>query len=350
MVNNMTETSTSQLGINEEYSELLDPLPQQKYEELKQSIQEHGQGEEIAINEGGEIIDGYHRYRCCLELRIAPKFGVIYEFETKEHEKAFILSSREHASRKRLPKVARKLLKESNILCQLGLKMIESKLYDDAVTKCHQALKLDFMNPLAYFVLGKAYYEKNLLDQAIDNLIFVEDIAPESNLSGFAIEQIAISHAGLGNLFRAEYDFQEALNRRPKDVNLRLEFVSFLLTSCDLDKQGSLDQEIKRLEEAFDADPENDEVGYELMNAYFKNDPRRYLEKAIRILEEAAKLEIANHKIQTYLGVAHYMMGQTEKAKAEMTEALDLDPSDSIAQEAAKVLSNIELYGLIIPP
>jgi ParB-like chromosome segregation protein Spo0J len=79
----MTEKEPVKPRINKEYSQLLRPLPKKEYKELKRSIKDHGQQEEIVINEAGEIIDGYHRYRCCLELGATPNYGVIYEFSAR---------------------------------------------------------------------------------------------------------------------------------------------------------------------------------------------------------------------------------------------------------------------------
>lgn len=52
-------------------------MDQDQFEDLKESIRQNGQRDPIATYEG-QILDGWHRYRCCQELGIEPD---TFEFE-----------------------------------------------------------------------------------------------------------------------------------------------------------------------------------------------------------------------------------------------------------------------------
>jgi hypothetical protein len=66
-----------QIIINEKYQQLIQPLLQKDYDEVKDSIRENGQLEPIIVsNRTGRfvIIDGYHRYKIDLELGREPRY------------------------------------------------------------------------------------------------------------------------------------------------------------------------------------------------------------------------------------------------------------------------------------
>lgn len=75
-----------------EYEELVPPLTPIEYINLKESIKENkGNTIPILVNKEEIIIDGYHRYKACLELGITPKVET-KEFANNLEEKEFIIS------------------------------------------------------------------------------------------------------------------------------------------------------------------------------------------------------------------------------------------------------------------
>ena len=78
--------------INPEYEALLPKLTKEQYEALKESIRKDGQYDPIIVNKEGVILDGYHRYRICQEVKIEPKFTVI-DFKNQLLEKKFVIES-----------------------------------------------------------------------------------------------------------------------------------------------------------------------------------------------------------------------------------------------------------------
>ena len=78
------------LSINEDYDKLVPKLSSEEYATLKESIKENGMWIPILVNPQGEVLDGHHRFRVCVELEIKPKIA-IREFETKLLEKKFVI-------------------------------------------------------------------------------------------------------------------------------------------------------------------------------------------------------------------------------------------------------------------
>jgi hypothetical protein len=55
-----------------EFALLFPELPVGEYQELRESIRQNGLLEPIVLNAAGEVLDGRHRLRVCLELGITP--------------------------------------------------------------------------------------------------------------------------------------------------------------------------------------------------------------------------------------------------------------------------------------
>lgn len=77
----------------DKYSNTVDPLTKDEYEELKQSIKkEGGLWEPITISPQGDVLDGHHRYRACQELGMKPEFKV-KESKNELEEQLFVIDS-----------------------------------------------------------------------------------------------------------------------------------------------------------------------------------------------------------------------------------------------------------------
>jgi len=79
------------ISVNPEYEKLVFPMSSDEYNTLKESIrQSDGLWIPIICNVEGIILDGHHRFRACVELKIKPK-AVVKEFENKLLEKKFVI-------------------------------------------------------------------------------------------------------------------------------------------------------------------------------------------------------------------------------------------------------------------
>jgi len=65
----------------------LPDLAEDEYEVLRDSIAEYGQLVEILTDGAGNIIDGHHRLRACLELRIEPQKRIAVAGDTTADER-----------------------------------------------------------------------------------------------------------------------------------------------------------------------------------------------------------------------------------------------------------------------
>ncbi len=78
------------LSVSSEYDKLVPPLSSEEYSSLKESIKNNGLWIPIICNPEGIILDGHHRFRVCVELKIKIKFAV-REFDNKLLEKKFVI-------------------------------------------------------------------------------------------------------------------------------------------------------------------------------------------------------------------------------------------------------------------
>ena len=91
--NNETEGNTVKIiTINPDYSELVYPLSDLEYQSLKNSIKDDGLHNSIIVNSKGEILDGYHRYKICRELKIPVKYEIKCLNNSLE-EKKFVIDT-----------------------------------------------------------------------------------------------------------------------------------------------------------------------------------------------------------------------------------------------------------------
>ena len=113
------------LRVNPEYEKLLPKMSDEEFAELKASIQAEGQHYPIVANEDLEVLDGYHRFKACIELDIEPDFEV-RKFEDKLVEKKFVIEA--NLRRRHLNKFQ---------LVELGVPLLE---IEKALAKKRQAL------------------------------------------------------------------------------------------------------------------------------------------------------------------------------------------------------------------
>ena len=78
------------LSVNSEYDKLVPRLAIEEYNSLKESIKINGLWIPIIVNPQGEVLDGHHRFRACVELGIKTKHAERV-FENKLLEKKFVI-------------------------------------------------------------------------------------------------------------------------------------------------------------------------------------------------------------------------------------------------------------------
>jgi ParB-like chromosome segregation protein Spo0J len=86
----MKNMSTQPIKPHEEYLALVPRLSRSDFESLKRSIEKYGQYLPIVVNSEGVILDGYHRYKACIELGKEPHIAR-RRYENKLEEELFVI-------------------------------------------------------------------------------------------------------------------------------------------------------------------------------------------------------------------------------------------------------------------
>ena len=95
--------------------QIMRPLTAQEHDELKKSIIEHGQLVAIDCDEHGNIIDGHHRFKICVELGMKPK-KIVHVGMTEEEKVDFARQAnlaRRHLTQEEKRELVRKKLAET---------------------------------------------------------------------------------------------------------------------------------------------------------------------------------------------------------------------------------------------
>lgn len=72
----MPELYYLKIKVSPSYQKLVTPLSATEYSDLKQSIIDHGQYNEIIVNKGGFVLDGHHRFKILNDLALKPKISI----------------------------------------------------------------------------------------------------------------------------------------------------------------------------------------------------------------------------------------------------------------------------------
>ena len=103
------------IALTEKY-QVMPPLTDEEYEALKADIAEHGVQVPVEYDEEGNILDGYHRVRACLELGITDWPKVVRRGLTEEQKRAHarrLNLNRRHLTREQKRALIAEALKEA---------------------------------------------------------------------------------------------------------------------------------------------------------------------------------------------------------------------------------------------
>ena len=108
--------------------QLLPPLSQDEYENLKEDVAKMGVLVPIEFDEVGEVLDGHHRIQACRELGITEYPRVIREFKNEEekHAHVYVVNiARRQLSSEQLKSIRNEQKKLAISLRQQGLTQAE---------------------------------------------------------------------------------------------------------------------------------------------------------------------------------------------------------------------------------
>jgi tetratricopeptide (TPR) repeat protein len=242
----------------------------------------------------------------------------------------------------------------------LGKAYFERNFLDQALTEFKEAVRIDSNYADAHNNLGAIYVKKKLLDSAIEEFKLALSIKPdyadahhnlgvayeEKGLTQQAVEEfqkaqrtghnvVDIYHKmGTINFNRGLLDEAVVQFKRVLKLNPDYALSHYYLGKIWL-KKGQIDQAIAEYQEAIRAKPDFDEAYLDLGNIYF--DQSLY-EKAATQYRRAAEINPKSPKGHSNLGIVYEKQGRYSEAIAEFNKVLSLRPNDAASHKNLGVI------------
>lgn len=200
-------------------------------------------------------------------------------------------------------------------------------MWQDPVTLWEDNVKKSPNRARVHGNLGKAYLDKGQYEKA--RLKFEKVIKLDSRLLG-AYDNLATIYIDHFRQYdRARAYLNEAIRRNPDYPSpyLNLGVINLHLRQ--------LPEAIINFKKVLELDPENHLGHFNLAAAYFN---LRNYEEAVSIIKKGINIWPGSSKLYGLLGVTWYHKGERAKAEAALTRALDLDPSNGMAESYMKKL------------
>ena len=199
--------------------------------------------------------------------------------------------------------------------------------WDAAEAALNKSLALDPGLISAYDMLASVYLTQNKLPQATQQL---ESLVKRTPKNVRALMTLAMACEKLGNFGRARTAYEQALAQTP-DFPAALNNLAYL----DAEHFNELDRAYDLAHKASTLQPDNpavnDTLGWVL---YKKGD----YAQAVRFLQESAAKSPNELQVLYHAGMAQYMMGQKDAARADFEQALNLSPDPSLKGEIERRL------------
>ena len=204
-----------ELKINKELKEIIPPLTEEKYEKLKQSIKEKGQLKPIDIMNDGTIVDGYHRYRACKELKIEPLYSVMPNIKTIQDAKEYsfeINFVRRQLTAYEAAKWAIEVYKSTSEISDVGYRELAKKIgiHKDVICQVAQILKQAPQNILEDLAENRtAVYEAYHKVKEAENIDTQIDILEDKQFQKEMKEKYEDKKYEIGNFNKLQEDIQK---------------------------------------------------------------------------------------------------------------------------------------------
>ena len=217
-----------------------------------------------------------------------------------------------------------------------GLKFLEGRVYraQGDLARAEEALKqtieLDPNFVSAYQLLATTYASGEKLGKASEQLESLISNRPRDTQSLFL----------LGTIYEQAKDYSKARDTYEKLLGVNGLFVPALnnLAYLYAEQFGDLQKGHDLARKARTLDPQ-DERGFLADTLGWILYKRKEYQEALMLLQESAAKATSNPEIQYHLGMAHYIMGQTEPAKLAFQRALTSPDSFKGKDEAQRHLT-----------
>ncbi len=215
-----------------------------------------------------------------------------------------------------------------------GLKFLEARVYraqgdlDRAEASLKKTLELDPNFVSAYQLLATTYVSAQKLGKATEQLESLLSNKPR-DISSLML---------LGTIYEQAKDFEKARDAYEKLLAVNSQFVPALnnLAYLYAERLGQLDKGHDLARKARALAPDNAYLADTLGWILYK---RKEYQEAVTLLQDSASKSPSVPEIQYHLGMAHYIMGQTEPAKLAFQRALASPDAFEGKEEAQRHLA-----------
>jgi tetratricopeptide (TPR) repeat protein len=215
-----------------------------------------------------------------------------------------------------LSEVERRYPDDSRSVVRLGFLFYEAQRMEEAAERFEQARQAFPAEYEIAFFLGVTYRRQNQDDHA---LAVLSSIPTEHRHFSEARTQMAAIYEKRGDFVRAREQVELAMSVEPSRP---LELYSAQLLS----KSGEFEAAIDFLEELLEAEPDDDEVIYNLGVVYGEVDQN---DRAIEYMRRALELNPENASALNYIGYTWAEQGQNlDEAEEMIRRAIELRPDD----------------------
>ncbi len=201
----------------------------------------------------------------------------------------------------------------------------------EAETALLKVIELKPESPLAYYLLGELYLKTKQTDKGLERL---QQSVAKNKGNVQALVLIASIQEQQGNFAEARKNYEAALALNPK-LPAPLNNLALLYA----EKFNEVDQAMDLAQRARDLAPQDPNIADTLGWVAFK---KRQYARALPLLSGAVEKLPTSPEAQYHLGMAHYMLGHRDVAKATLEHSLALGDAFggvSDARDALGVLS-----------
>ncbi|PYV00575.1 MAG: sulfatase [Acidobacteria bacterium] len=212
----------------------------------------------------------------------------------------------------------------------LGMTQQKSGQHEKAIVSFRQALKKDPLRVLAHFNLAASYFHLKKLDEATRELEVVLKIASSS---GSAMDQVAIpARELLGLIYIEKRDYERARTEFAQLLKVAPHaFAAHYNLGWQAAREGQIEQAVRHLRAAVEADPNSAEARNALGRLYLDQSNFRAAQAE---LSEAIRLNPAFAWAHFNLGLLFSQTGTKKQAADAFRKALEADPQLQVARDA----------------
>lgn len=210
---------------------------------------------------------------------------------------------------------------------------VECRMYDFAIEQTKELIELDSTG-INYYNLALLYYKTNYYEKSA---LFSRKALEANYVNVEAYRLLCISLLEANKASEAKDEFENALKKYPKDLELKLNY------SATLSVLESCKEAIDILNEIIRDDPKCVFAYNAIARIYYKE---ASYEKTLEYSEKAISIEPENEDAHFVMGCSLLNLGKTEEAVKEIQKVIEINPCSNSAwlvdaEEGIEKLDNL---------